>query len=59
MIFFTCWSSTLPPVIHGRDAALRYCNVESKRHPPGKYYDYDSQQNFWYRSCMYELGQAP
>jgi len=62
LCLFVACSYAVPPrpsAVVPRDAALRYCNVESKRHPPGKYYDYDLQQNFWYKSCMFDLGQLP
>ena len=42
-----------------REVAINRCSVESRRHPPGKYYDWDGVWQHYYQQCMYEAGHAP
>jgi hypothetical protein len=42
-----------------RAAAIKDCNAESKRHPPGKYYDWDGGWAVMYGACMHRHGEAP
>ena len=45
--------------VESRDAAMARCNVESRRHPPGKYYDWDGSWDRYYRACMFAAGYVP
>jgi hypothetical protein len=40
----------------GREAAITRCLMETKRHYPGSYRDWDSIQHFNYQSCMHDAG---
>jgi hypothetical protein len=40
----------------GRDAAITRCLLETKKHYPGSYRDWDSTQHFSYQSCMHDAG---
>jgi hypothetical protein len=40
----------------GRDAAITRCLMETKRHYPGSYRDWDSIQHFAYQNCMHDAG---
>jgi hypothetical protein len=42
----------------GRDGAITRCLLESKRHYPGSYRDWDNIQHFSYQSCMHDAGYA-
>jgi hypothetical protein len=42
-----------------REVAINRCNIESRRHPPGKYYDYDSAWSRYYEQCMHQAGYVP
>ena len=40
----------------GREAAITRCLMETKRHYPGSYRDWDSTQHFNYQNCMHDAG---
>jgi hypothetical protein len=42
-----------------RELAIQHCNVESRNHPRGKYYDYDMAWSHYYQQCMYSAGYVP
>src|SRR5258706_4268202 len=42
----------------GREAAITRCLLETKKHYPGSYRDWDGIQHFSYQSCMHDAGYA-
>jgi hypothetical protein len=59
-VSFATWTSQAMAVVKDtsavREAAMTRCLLETKRHYPGNYRDWDNAQHFSYQSCMHEAG---
>jgi hypothetical protein len=54
------WTSSASAAVRNteatRDVAITKCNAEAYRQYPGKYYDWGTDWDFVYKSCMFNAG---